>query len=805
MSLRLASKLALVGATITLGCGEPPPPDPPPPPATHPVQIEVTGLEGEVVVGLRGGDVETSLTVDTDGVHTFDQEVADGSALTIWIEAQPSAAGQICEVDAEGGVAAADRPPVLVSCFAAPAVCEGLFAETGGPVRFERVFAGLPPWSLEGDPANFTFTTLLMAPGDDRYWYLVAREGVVWRFENRPDVSSAEVLLDIRERVSWRRDDGLVSLAFHPDFAENGRIFLQYAIADMRARVSRFSLLDGGPSFDPASETILFEVQRDTLLHVGGMLHFGADGYLYGTMGDGGSLPEPIQNAQENDNLLGTMYRIDVDVPDGSAEAYASPPDNPFGPEGERPGEGRPEIWAWGLRNVFRWSFDSVTGTAWAGDVGHHLIEEIDIVEAGNNYGWPYREGSECYPPDGTVTDCPSDGLTPPVHEYGREDGASVTGGYVYRGSAIPDLYGAYVFADWVSHRVWALMDPYGTRRLVELGDAGMGLVHFAEDQRGEIYILGLPENVIKRMVRDPEATRRDVPETLSATGCMQAGAITEPVEGFVPYEINAPLWSDGASKRRWISVPEGASAVVGEDGDLDLPVGTVLAKEFSLGGRRLETRFLLHQAPDRWVGYTYRWNADETDATLVAAPETEVVDGQTWLYPGPGQCMRCHTAAAGRSLGLEVAQLDRTVDVGGAPVSQLDRLVDAGVLADVPTGFAPLARLDDADVAAAARAYLHANCAHCHRPEHGVRADIDLRASTTLADSGVCGPPRLGDRGLTDPRVVAAGAPERSVLLERIRALDEGRMPPLATGVVDDGAAAVVESWIAGLSSCPE
>ncbi|HJL18024.1 MAG TPA: PQQ-dependent sugar dehydrogenase [Sandaracinaceae bacterium LLY-WYZ-13_1] len=798
---RAARRLAPFLLTLLAACdGEP---EPPPPPPTHPVRIEVSGLAGPgLVVGMRGGDVETSRTIDADGAYAFDEEVAEGEPITVWIEEPPGEGA--CEVEEGERASGPALAPVPVRCVAPPAVCEGLFVAPDTPVRFEPVFTDLPPWSLEGEPERFTFTTLRQAPGDDRYWYLVAREGVVWRFENRPDVDSAEVLLDIRERVHWERDDGLVSLAFHPDFEDNGWVFVQYALYENRARVSRFTRLGDGPAFDPDSEAVLFEVQRDTRLHVGGTLHFGDDGHLYGSMGDGGSSEEPHDNAQELDSLLGTMFRVDVDVGPDADPPYRAPPDNPFGAEGERAGEGRPEIWAWGLRNLYRWSFDPVTGEAWGGDVGQMLAEEVNHLRRGHNYGWPFREGADCYPPDGTVTDCRAEGLTPPAHEYGRDDGASITGGRVYRGSAVPALYGAYLFGDFVSQRMWALADPYGARRVVPLGETGIGIVDVAVDQDGEILLLGLPSSRILRMVPDEGSTRDAVPERLAETGCMREDTPTEPAEGFVPYAINAPLWSDGATKRRWISVPEGGEVRVGEDGDLALPVGTVLAKEFSLDGRRLETRFLVHRAPGQWAGYSYRWDAGETEATLVAAPETEDLADQTWLYPGPGQCMQCHTAAAGRSLGLEVGQLDRTVDVDGAPTPQLERLVAAGVLAEVPSGFDAYPRIDDPDPAAAARAYLHANCAHCHRPEHTVRVSLDLRLGTPMADTGACAPPLLDDLGLADARIVTPGAPERSVLLARMRALNGARMPRLATSVVDEAATAVVESWIADHARCP-
>ncbi|MGF1464885.1 MAG: PQQ-dependent sugar dehydrogenase [Sandaracinaceae bacterium] len=767
---------------------------------TYSVTARVEGLAGgTVVLALRVEEVVEEQAVDTDGDVTFAARLPAGARPELWVRAQPQAPPRLCAVVDAGRVGPPEQAePASVRCTAGPSACRGLFLRPAARVAFARRFTSLPRWDLEGEPESFTFTVLRQAPGDARHWYLLAREGVLWRFDNRPDVTTREVLLDIRERVAWRRDDGAVGLAFHPRFAENGFLYLQYAVEDMGARLSRFTARADG-TIDPASELELLAFQRDTRLHVGGALHFGEDGMLYGSMGDGADQPEPADNAQDTFSLLGGMYRLDVD----SAEPYAIPDDNPFADGGEDPGRGAPELWAWGLRNVFRWSFDPGTGEAWAGDVGQRTFEEVNLVRKGANHGWPIREGFACFPPDGSVTDCRADGLVPPVYAYGRDDGVSVTGGRVYRGAAIPELYGAYVFGDFGSRRGTAILDPYGEREVVDLGDLGLAPVDITADEDGELWFLGLPQPVIATMV--PGAgLGEDVPPLLSATGCMSPDDPTEPAEAFVPYEVVSPLWSDGAAKRRWLALPEGAEVGIGPDGDLDVPVGTVAAKEFTLDGQRLETRFLLHRAPGEWVGYTYRWTSP-AEARLVEAPVTAPVGGQDWLYPGPGQCLRCHTQAAGRTLGLDLRQLARDVEHGGEARPQLEVLTDAGVFGSPPDPPAVLVDPGDerAPLGARVRSYLHANCAGCHRPDHSTRAALDLRAEVPLGGTGLCDPPRLDDLGLEDARVVAPGAPERSVLLARMNSVRGERMPPLASSARDLGALQLLETWIAGLAAC--
>lgn len=703
-------------------------------------------------------------------------------------------AGIDATVDAPVSPWGIDARPVNRTCraFARPAA--------GASVGFTRVFSGVSQ--------GLQVVGLYRRPGDDTRWYELELSGRIRHFANRDDVSASTIFVELRGtgRVMAVGEGGLLGMAFHSRFATNGEVFLSYTgppregrTEALVSRVSRFRSRDGGETLDPASEEVLLEVSQPFSNHNGGNIAFGPDGYLYLGLGDGGSGGDPMRHAQNLTSLLGKFLRVDVDRT-SEGRRYAIPSDNPFATGG-----GAPEVFAWGLRNPWRWSFDRATGDLWAGDVGQGAEEEVDLIRRGGNYGWNVREGSRCYSPP---RDCPTAGFVDPVVSYGRDDGVSIAGGAVYRGAAIPWLRGHFVFGDTYSRNVWAVFDDATgrpTRRL--LGAAPQGAVSFAEDQAGELYLVALTGQFF-RLDPSGAAPMDTVPRSLLATGCVDPSNPLLPAEGLIPYAPNAPFWSDGAEKERYLALPEGSRVAVGADGDFDLPEGTVLVKHFTLAGRRVETRLMVRH-PDGWAGYTWRWNDAQTDATLVEGSETRDVGGVRWRYPSRGECMQCHTAAAGFSLGLEASQLDGdiTYPSTGRRANQLRTLEHLGVFSSaLPGGLAPLPTPDgDAPLDARARAWLHTNCAQCHRPEGPGRGGLDLRYATSLASTGACDrPPTTGTLGITDARVIAPGAPERSVLLHRVRATDANRMPPISSGVVDAEGAALMERWIRALTTCP-
>jgi len=296
-------------------------------------------------------------------------------------------------------------------------------------VGLQQVFANLTP-------ALAASVSMQQAPGDATRWFVVEQAGVIRVFANDNDATATLVFLDISARVISGGERGLLGLAFHPDFPTTPEVYVSYTGApDLTSYVSRFTSADGGQTLDPASEEVVLSVPQDFANHNGGNIVFGPDGYLYIGFGDGGSGGDPLDRAQDNTNLLGTMVRIDID----GGSPYAIPsadPGNPFAANATCPegfsvgGEDCPEIFAWGLRNPWRFSFDRQGGALWAGDVGQNAWEEIDIVTAGGNYGWDDREGAHCFEPP---TDCITDSIDN-VSEYDRSLGALVFGGFVYRG-----------------------------------------------------------------------------------------------------------------------------------------------------------------------------------------------------------------------------------------------------------------------------------------------------------------------------------------------------------------------------------
>jgi len=312
--------------------------------------------------------------------------------------------------------------------------------------------------------------------GSDRLFVVeqVGRIRVVVDGELRP-----EPYLDLSDRIQAGGEQGLLGLAFHPNFERNGRFFVNYTNTAGTTVVSEFKTR---PSADqaPDDERTLLTIEQPYANHNGGHLAFGPDGYLYIATGDGGSGGDPHNNGQRVDTLLGKLLRIDID----RGDPYGIPRDNPFADGG-----GEPEIWAYGLRNPWRFSFDQ--GRIWIADVGQDSLEEVNrrrADEAGVNYGWNVMEGSDCY-----GSDCDRSGLVKPVTEYGHDDGCSITGGHVYRGDDFPDMRGGYFFSDYCSGMIWAFPAEATQRQNpIEMVASGMSISSFGEDEDGELYVTDL-------------------------------------------------------------------------------------------------------------------------------------------------------------------------------------------------------------------------------------------------------------------------------------------------------------------------
>jgi glucose/arabinose dehydrogenase len=325
--------------------------------------------------------------------------------------------------------------------------------------------------------------------------FVVEQAGLISVFQNDKTVKSKKTFLDIQNKVDDRgNEEGLLGLAFHPDYKINGFFFVNYTASNPeRTVISRFKVLaTNANQADPSSELVILTFEQPYSNHNGGQVSFGPDGYLYVGVGDGGSGGDPQGHGQNRKTLLGTILRIDINKQEGGKQ-YGIPIDNPFA---KNTSGYREEIYAYGLRNPWRFSFDPVTKQLWTGDVGQNAYEEIDIIEKGGNYGWNVMEGRHCYSPR---NDCQTAGLRMPVWEYGRNEGISITGGFVYRGKTLPGLVGKYVYADYATRKVWAL-DVSNTNRPIntELFEADFNTSSFGVDDKNELYLCGFDDKIYK-------------------------------------------------------------------------------------------------------------------------------------------------------------------------------------------------------------------------------------------------------------------------------------------------------------------
>ncbi len=714
---------------------------------------------------------------------------------------------------------------VAVLCLAVPARAEDNRppAEPGRRVPFAtgRVVGSPeppPPYRLVRALPRLAFKDplhLANEPDSDRLLVL-EQYGKVWAVAKAPETDSRDLFLDVGRQ--------LYGLAFHPRYAENGFVYVfSNTVKEKAPRniLSRFTVGKGTPRrCDPASELEILAWESNG--HDGGEVAFGPrDGLLYASAGDSTSSSDPKETGQDLSDLLSAMIRIDVDHP-SPGKAYSTPPDNPF----IQLVGARPEIWAYGFRNPWRFCFDQADGRLWMGDIGQDLWEMIELVERGSNHGWSVKEGPADFLPRR-----PKRGPTPirpPVVAHHHSEARSITGGFVYRADRFPDLKGRYVYGDFATGRLWAFRyDDGRVEDHREIADSTVAMLGFCVDRHGEVFTPDFYSGEIYRLEVQPPrpAPPTPFPRRLSETGLFASARDHRASPGVIPYDVNSPLWSDGAGKLRSIAVP--GLARVGFKPTIDdpwaLPEGTVLVKTFTLPtadsrgvDRRVETRLMVLRDKE-WAGYTYLWDDDQADAVLVGKggldrPYT-VLDpkapggtrAQSWHYPSRAECMVCHSRAAGFVLGLTTGQMNRDLDYGRGPVNQILALADLGLF-EVPPSKPPgdLPRLANphdpsAPLDARARAYLNTNCAICHVENGGGNAQMQLKVSLPEDELSLFDrTPQHHGFGLDDPKLVAPGRPDRSVLLRRVATRGEGRMPPLASSVVDDRAVELLRAWIA-------
>lgn len=745
----------------------------------------------------------------------------------------------------------------------------GAFVSIAAPTRVANTSLNLPTdlpsgsYSTTNAFPGLSFTdpvAIVTPPGETNRLFIVEKIG---RIAVIPDLGSPskEIFLDISTATRTGGEEGLLGLAFHPNYNNVGAtgygeffIYYQTNVSNQAHwRLSRFSVNPSDPDrANPNSEVPMITQRDRNTNHNGGDLHFGPDGYLYISVGDEGGANDTRDRGQHIDgDFFAAIFRIDVDqrpenlVPNSHpaihANTYRVPADNPFVGATSFNGSTvnsanvRTEIWAIGMRNPWRMSFDRPTGRLFVADVGQGAREEINILDEATfdtnsgipNYGWSFREGFQPFT-NGPGGATPPTGFShiDPIHDYPRSLGQSVTGGLVYRGSQYPELTGDYLFADYVSGRIWAMDDPGETSQSVtEIASdnniAGFGL----DPSTGDILMGDLGSDAIKRLVRTTGSGTQP-PQFLSQTGAFSNLSNLTPEAGILPYSINLPFWSDLADKTRWFSIPDLADDMAWvQDGNWSFPEGQVWIKHFELelnrdspgtDRRRIETRFLVKTADDVY-GITYRWNAAQTDAELVTeggttadftVTEAGQTRSQTWVFPSRNDCRTCHTQVGGAALSFNTRQLNAIHDYGSGPENQLDALESAGYFsnsipepATLPTYSAP----DDegATLEDRARSFLAVNCISCHQPGGSALGSWDARPWLTLEQSGIVGSLVSNNGGDSHARTLVPGDPDSSMLLQRLLAArhDSGgnlpAMPPLGSTEPNEEGIALLEAWI--------
>ena len=782
---------------------------------------------------------------------------------------------------------------VASSRLDAPAIAVGPFFDGVFPTRTPNNAASSTTWEIIEAFPNLTFNqTLVIVPNPaNNRLYVASRDGNIFSFENTPGVTTSEPFIDLRDRAAVVWDGGFLGLTFHPKFGTVGSpyettFYVYYSsfcpttfdgvsyVNDLAncnpgyptastggffntwLRLSKFeAFFDSGLDTwvgDPTSEVPLFNIRLYNGSHRGGGPIFANDGYMYVAVGD----QFRYETAQDiAGNFEGGSMRLAVDVidngdgtwtcPEGSHQPirkmqdvtgnademtghqYCIPDDNPWpGLTGENFGEYN----SIGHRNPHRIALDEMTGMLWSGEIGQSTREEINVIMTGRNYQWPYMEGlaTGLRPPPATIIGIEQ----PPVIDFDRTEARAIIGGYVYRGTKFPELYGKYLAGDHILNNIWAItLDEQtmtATKEDLTTFTPG-GLATWGQDKNGEVYlgdVFGTDALYTLNRIGGPSP---EPPALLSLTGAFQDLVSLDADPAWVPYQLNQPFWSDDAAKFRWIALPnDGTRDTVDEQiaysetGLWGYPTGTVLMKHFELPlderdpsvTTRLETRFLVLGVDGVWYGVTYQWQPGQTDADLLTTLATtdydiQLVGGgtrtQTWSFPSRTQCMTCHIPAAGGPLGLRTHQQngDMFYPSTGRTDNQLVTWNTLGMFspaideATIPTllrsaGFTNVtASLEDR-----ARSWLDANCSNCHRPG-GVNAGFDMRLTTPFENQGLVNGGVRDDLGFPGMTVLTPGDPDLSAIYQRADAVGPFAMPPLAKALAQGPAVEILREWI--------
>lgn len=656
-------------------------------------------------------------------------------------------------------------------------------------------------------------------PGSDQLWVVLQggekdRPSRVVRLKNDLQTQQTEEVLQLGRQLIY-------GLTFHPGFSSNRFVFVfnngPTGEKFRTNRVSRFTVSSGEkPVCDPNSEVVILE--WFSAGHDGGDLGFGRDGMLYITSGDGSSDSDAYDSGQDVSNLLATLIRIDVDRP-AIGKTYSVPQDNPF----VKDPRFRPEIWAYGFRNPWRMCVDPRTGEIWVGNNGQDLWETAYLVRKGHNYGWSVMEGSHAFYPNRRRGPTP---ITLPIIEHPHSEFRSLTGGVVYYGQPLRELDGTYVYGDYSTGKIWGARHREGQLSWQqELADTTLQFVGFRVDQRGNLLVVDLGGGIYRLIRRPPGPPRPTFPKRLSEAGLFASVKEHRVFPGLIPYAVNAPGWTDGAQAERYIGLPGNAQIQYASTRGWNFTNGSVLVQTLTLpmGGtgaplRRIETRVMVRD-DNEWLGYSYLWNEEQTEAwlvekegktlTLPSLGSGATTHARSWRVPSRAECLSCHARAVNYVLGLSEVQMNRTFDHGQGPVNQLTRLTEWGVLRDPPQKeVAALDRLVDPydetqDLERRARSYLHANCSVCHVEAGGGNAKMELEINRGLDRMQIIGArPQHDSFGLANAMIISPGEPTRSVLLHRLARRGRGQMPPLMTLQVDERAVALFRQWIGAMKT---
>ena len=623
-----------------------------------------------------------------------------------------------------------------------------------------------PPYRVRRLYPDYAPTYPILAkgvPGTDQL--LVISENHPWgatvlsRLKDDPGAKTADAV----ELLKTPDGGTAYDFTFHPKFAENRYLYVGWngkfdgKRKKKACRITRYTMSATGPlTLDPKSATTILEWESDG--HNGAAVCFGTDGMMYVTSGDGTSDSDTDEMGQRTDNLLSKVLRIDVDHPE-SGKAYSVPKDNPYVADRRF----APETWAYGLRNPWRIAADEKTGHVWVGNNGQDLWEQAYLIRKGENYGWSVTEGGHPFYPHRKAGPTP---IVKPTIEHPHSEFRSLTGGIVVYGKQLPEIDGAYLYADYSTGRIWGMKHD-GTKPVwhKELATPRLQITGFGLNTRSELLITDhSPTGGLYTLEPTPKDTPvAAFPRKLSESGLFESVKDHRMKAGVIPYSVNAPFWSDGLHKERFLVVPGDEKVEYTPTRGWNVPDRTVAVKSFAIEReegdpatrRWVETRFFTKQNGE-WAGYSYLWNEEGTDAELVPAAGTDRtfrvqtatgVRGQTWHYPSRMECLTCHSRAANFVLGLSANQMNKVHAYGGGRDNQLRTFEHLGLFKGID--WAGRARDEVADRAKAkglkdkdAEAYVKA-----HGPQPGQRQPKSSKLLATTPDAL----PRLVDP--SDPK----------------------------------------------------